>query len=141
MTRVAPTARRSDAKTRCGGSVSIIATLKLVSEGPKHPQARVEASDGSETRRLSEELITFTFRDGLWYRINERFRIDDYYPVLLDEYEEQELSVEKLHVVSDEIRSLAQSCARDDEVSRELEELATVLDRAQERGVNVVIWL
>jgi hypothetical protein len=107
----------------------------MTSARPTHPQARVEASDGSHRRRISEELLALTFVDGLWGRINAAAK------TMLDEYEEDEIPVDKLQTAADEIRAVAEVPTIEAGLRQELVGIADFLDDCRAKSVAVWVFL
>lgn len=76
-----------------------------------------------------------TFVRGLWTRMNDRLGL------LIDEYEEERLPVASLQPVADELRALAIHEGLETGLRDELTSMATFLEAASHRGVDVWICL
>ena len=99
---------------------------------PVDKRSYLAFGDGSRTWGLSRDFIEMTWARHFWADVNRFFGVE----VLIDEFEEEEVPVDKLPEIARRLRALANS-AGTAPLRQEAESVAAFLDSAVAAGASV----
>ena len=99
---------------------------------PVDKRSYLAFGDGSRTWGLSRDFIKMTWAHNFWHDTNRFFDME----VLIDEFEEEEVPVDKLPEIARRLRELADAVG-DAQLSLETEGVAAFLDSAVTADASV----